>query len=105
MIINAEGNDLVLADVPAKVYPDYKVHAIGANEDSHVHIDNDGSPIIYTSYMGYRILVFHGMNRCDEDLGDRIEVRKYVGGMYYYYTYHISKKQGVQSLISISRLA
>lgn len=61
------------------------------NRGMTIHLDEHGEPIEYTSYKGEKFVEMNFQNFCVKDLGDRIEMQEYVGGIHGYYRYHISK--------------
>lgn len=90
MLVSILGKEVELQPEPIGTFPDYSVYETTFGEV--VHLDPDGEPIIYNSYMGYRFGIMHTMNAFVKDLGDRIEIQKHVGGMHHWYRYHIDKK-------------
>ncbi len=92
MIVTLKGESTEMDLKLIREYPEYRVFE-RSSDGVRIHIDYNGEVIVYKSYIGYEFALLHESDdNCVADLGDRIVIQRYVGGIYNFYNYHICKK-------------
>ncbi len=90
MLVQALGKEFELTTEPVNRYGNFGLYA--AQKTDHLfHVDDEGNVLRYENYLGQDLEWMDPLDHSKADLGDRFEMERYVGGMGYFYRYHICK--------------